>query len=152
MKRKSAITVQPWSGRWPAADQTEIANRLCSRADFWGTGLQAGHPRRGPDKAFRNPAPCAVATPDLPANRARYSSRAVEVSSQGLPATNPFFCAIFALASRSNSFEALSPLKTVAGMRENNVFTYTHCHEKIIYFPACAGLGALNKVLSTLGE
>lgn len=152
MKCASAIIARLWLGISPAFGRIEIENQLYSTVDFWGTGLRAGHPGRGPDKASHNPAPDAVAVPDLPANHDRYSSRAVGAWSPEFPATSLSFCAIFAPASRPNSFVALSPLKTVAGKWKNTVFTYTHYLEKIICFSACAGLGDVNRFFFTLGK
>ena len=124
-RRQSMAMVQPGSEKLPAFVPIEIASRFCPAANFWGTGLPAGCPRRGPNKAFHNPAPCVAAIPGLRANRGPRSSRAVGALWPGLLATSLFSCATFSPANRLNSMEAFSPPATVAGGLENDVFTYT---------------------------
>jgi hypothetical protein len=138
MKQHRQTAIAPLGlEKLPAFGRIEIASRFCSMADCLGTILQGGHPERGTDKAFRNPAPGAAAIPGSPANPGLCSSRVVGVWSPELPATSPSFCAISAPASRSSSLAALSPLATVTELRENAVFTYTQTSIKISRFCAC---------------
>jgi hypothetical protein len=125
----------------PIFDPTEIASRFCSSAGFWGTGLQGEHPGRERDKAFRNPALCAVAIPSWPANPGLCSSRAVAASSPAIPATSLSLCAVFALAGQSNSLSALSPLATVTGTLKFAVFTRTQTTHGFCIFPLAVWTG-----------
>ena len=123
-QRTTAIVRHAW-GKSPACRQIGIASRFCSTANFWETSLRPGHPAREPDKAFHNPALCAAAIPDWPANHGLCSNRAVEVSWQKFPATSLSLCAVFSPANRSNSLECPSRSLTVAQMRGQSVFTQT---------------------------
>jgi hypothetical protein len=131
--RDQIAIAPPGLEKLPAFDRIEIALQFCSVADFWETNHQDESPGRGPDKAFRNPAPAAAVIPGSPANPGLCSSRAVEVWWPELPATSPSFCAICAPAGRSSSLEAMSPLATIKGAREITVFTYTQKRKEVIF-------------------
>ena len=124
------IIARPWLEKLPTSGRIGIGSRFCPAADFWGTGLPTGHPKHGPDKAFHNQARGVDAIPGSPVNPGLCSSRAIAVLWPGLPATSLSFCATFSPANQSNSWEALSPLATVAGAAGNTVFTCTQYVEK----------------------
>jgi len=134
MKCQLASIVPPSLGKWPIFHQIGIASRLYPGANSWGINLRAGLPKRGPDKAFHSPAPCAAAIQDLRENHGLYSSRAVAVWLPELPATSLFLCAVFSPASRSNSLE-LASLKAILGQtRMESVFTRTQLSHGINIF------------------
>jgi hypothetical protein len=120
----------PGLEKLPAFGRTEIVSQFCSMAGFLGTNPQGESPRRGPDKAFRNPAPAAAVIPGSPANPGLCSSHAVEVWWPEFPATSPSFCAIYAPASQSSSLPALSLLATIKGPGGKYVFTYTQMAQR----------------------
>jgi len=136
--------MKPWTSqiifplgleKLPVFGPIGIASRFCSSAGFWGTSLQRGRPRRGPDTAFHNPALCAVAIPSWPANPGLCSSHAVEVSWPEFLATTLSFCAIFAPAGQSNSLRASSPLATVTAALKKAVSTHTQMTHEFFIFP-----------------
>jgi hypothetical protein len=135
MKRHGpAITFRHGLEKSPASGRLEIARQSCSTTDFLEIGRPSGHPGRGRNRAFHNPAPAAAVIPGWPANPGLRSSRAVEVSWPGLLATSPSLCAISSPANRSNSLGALSPLATVAGRRGKAVFTQTQMTRRFNIF------------------
>lgn len=125
MKHCRPIIVQRELGKAPICRRTEIERRLCSTANFWETNLQGEHRERELNKAFRSPAPCAVAIPNLPVNPGLCSNLAVAALRRGLPVTSPFLCAVFSPARRSNSLECPSQPTTVVKSRLKTVFTLT---------------------------
>lgn len=141
MKRPAKIIFPHGLEKSPIFDPTEIANRFCSSAGSWGIGLQGKRPRRAPDRAFHNPAPCAVAIPSWPANPGLCSSRVVAASLPAIPATSLSLCAVFAPAGQSNSLSALSPLATVTGAPKKAVFTRTQMTHEFCIFSLAVSTG-----------
>jgi len=140
-QRRTTIIVQPALEKLPVFGRLGIARRFCPAVGFWGTSLPSGRPRRAQNRAFRNPALCAAAIPSSPANPGLCSSRAVAVSWPRHPATSLSWCAISSPANQSNFLGALSPLATVAGQRENTVFTHTQITQRFCIFPLAVGRG-----------
>ena len=100
-------------------------NRFYLTANFWETGLRAGRPKRGPNKAFHSPAPGVAAIPGWPANPGLCSSRAIGALSPEIPATTPFSFAIFAPGARPNFLGCPSLPVTLAWTNRKSVFTHT---------------------------
>ena len=138
--RRTAVIVRLWWEKLPAFRRIEIANRSCSTADFWETNLRAGRPKRGPDKAFHSPAPCAAAIPGWPANPDLCSSRAIGALRPRLPATSLSLRAVFAPALRLNFSGLLSPCMTVRREGFKTVFTHTQLNLKMQSLFACIKL------------
>lgn len=130
MKRQQPIIVRRELGKLPICRRIEIENRFCSTANFWETNLRGERPRREPDKAFHNLALCAAAIPNLLASRGLYSSRVVEASLPGLPATSLFLRAVSLPAGRSNSLGCPSRTMTVMGIVGESVSTLTQSSPK----------------------
>ena len=131
MRRQRPSIVQLGWEKWPISRRIEIASRFCSTANSLGIIPQVEHPKRGPDKAFHNPALCAVVIRGLPGNHGLCSNHAVEVLWPELPETSPASCAAFAPASRSNFWERPSRSVTLRQIRPKSVFTQTQSSPEI---------------------
>lgn len=134
MKWQSPIIARRELEKLPICRRIEIERRFCSAEDFWETNLRREHPAHEPDKAFHNPALCAVATPSLPASRGLYSSRAIGASWPGLPATSPSLDAASSPVGRSNSLGCPSRTVTVMGIVRKYVFTLTQPSQQCFIF------------------
>ena len=141
MKQQSTTIVRLWLGKLPAFHRIGIANQFCSAASPLETNSQGADPEHGPEIAFHNQAPVAVAVPGLRGSPGLCSSRAVEASWPRFPATTLFSCATFSPANQSNSSGALSPLPTVAGQRGKSVFTHTQITRGFYIFPLAVRAG-----------
>jgi len=126
MKQQSTTIVRLWLGKLPAFHRIGIANQFCSAASPLETNSQGADPEHGPEIAFHNQAPVAVAVPGLRGSPGLCSSRAVEVLWQMFPATSPFLSATSSPADRSNSFGNTSPMPRLTRRRGKDVFTRTH--------------------------
>jgi hypothetical protein len=135
MRRQPAtITFRRESGKLLISPPIEIVSRFYSKADSWGINLQDEHPTRAPDKAFHNPALCAVAIPGLPVNRGLCSNLAIGALRPRPPATSLSLCAAFSPARRSNFLGCPSQKATLRQTRQKSVFTRTQLTRRFNIF------------------
>jgi hypothetical protein len=118
-------------GKLPVYPQLEIARRLCLIAIVWETTHPSARQEPEQGKAFHNLTLAAAAIPSWPRNRGLCSTRAIEVSPQVFPATNPVLSAISAPERRPNSLLASSPIARLMRWERKFVFTHTQIPPEI---------------------